>query len=133
MQKMKIFEGKKTILGEDKRNKEIDLVTKMIQLYCKDKNHSSTGLCQSCRELMEYSYSRIKHCPFMETKSFCSNCKVQCYRQEMRDKIRQVMRYSGPRMLLYHPILTIRHLLEDRREKRRRWQEESFDGSKALN
>lgn len=55
----------------------------------------------------------------METKTFCSNCKVHCYRPEMREKIRVVMRYSGPRMLFCHPILALRHVAESRAEKRR--------------
>ena len=37
----------------------------------------------------------------METKTFCSNCKVHCYKPEMRKKIRAVMRFSGPRMIFY--------------------------------
>ena len=50
----------------------------------------------------------------METKTFCSNCKVHCYRPDMRERIRAVMRFSGPRMLLYHPITGIRHFLDNR-------------------
>jgi hypothetical protein len=33
----------------------------------------------------------------------------------MRDQIKQVMRYAGPRMLFRHPILTIRHFIDARR------------------
>lgn len=55
----------------------------------------------------------------METKTFCSNCRVHCYKPAMREKIRQVMRFSGPRMLFYHPMLAIRHVVESKREKRR--------------
>ena len=33
----------------------------------------------------------------------------------MRDRIREVMRFAGPRMLLYHPILGILHMLDGRR------------------
>jgi hypothetical protein len=29
----------------------------------------------------------------------------------MRARIREVMRYAGPRMTLYHPVLAIRHLI----------------------
>ena len=29
----------------------------------------------------------------METKTFCSNCRVHCYRSEMREEIRKVMRF----------------------------------------
>lgn len=32
----------------------------------------------------------------METKTFCSNCKVHCYKPEMREKIRDVMRFPAP-------------------------------------
>ena len=55
----------------------------------------------------------------METKTFCSNCKVHCYRPEMRQKIREVMRFAGPRMLFVHPVAAVRHLIESRREKKR--------------
>ena len=29
----------------------------------------------------------------------------------MKDRIRKVMRFSGPGMLIYHPVMAIRHLL----------------------
>jgi hypothetical protein len=54
----------------------------------------------------------------MESKTFCSNCKVHCYKPEMREKIREVMRFSGPRMILHHPITSIRHVIESNKEKR---------------
>jgi hypothetical protein len=37
----------------------------------------------------------------------------------MREKIREVMRFSGPRMIFHHPIMAIRHLIECRREKQK--------------
>ncbi len=52
---------------------------------------------------------RIDLCPMMETKSFCSVCRIHCYQKEMREQIHRVMRYAGPRMLLYHPFITIQH------------------------
>lgn len=55
----------------------------------------------------------------VETKTFCSNCNVHCYKPEMREKIRAVKRFAGPRMILYHPSAAIRHMVESRKEKRR--------------
>ncbi len=55
----------------------------------------------------------------MEEKTFCSNCTVHCYRPEMRERIRTVMRYAGPRMLFHHPVIAIRHMIESQRERRR--------------
>ncbi len=60
---------------------------------------------------------RSDRCPFMENKTFCSNCKIHCYKPEMREEIRKVMRFSGPRMILHHPIMVIRHLIESKIEK----------------
>ncbi len=102
-----------------KREREKNVVFQMISLYCKKKHRPGTGLCPSCAELANYAQNRAENCPMMETKTFCSNCKVHCYRPEMREKIRVVMRYSGPRMLFCHPILALRHVAESRAEKRR--------------
>jgi hypothetical protein len=33
----------------------------------------------------------------------------------MRERVRAVMRYAGPRMLLRHPILAVLHLLDGMR------------------
>ena len=57
-------------------------------------------------------------------KTFCSNCRVHCYKPEMREAIRTVMRYSAPRMLYIHPIAAIRHVVTSRAEKRRLKKEE---------
>ncbi|MBQ4522275.1 MAG: nitrous oxide-stimulated promoter family protein [Lachnospiraceae bacterium] len=104
---------------QSKREREKAVVSKMIAIYCK-KNHSGKGgLCQECLELETYARFRSDKCPFMETKTFCSNCKVHCYKPEMREKIREVMRFSGPRMIFYHPVTAIRHVIESKKEKRR--------------
>ena len=51
----------------------------------------------------------------------------------MREKIRVVMRYSGPRMLFHHPILTIKHMVEERKDKRMKEKAEKFNGKQAIN
>lgn len=101
-----------------KREREKALVSRMIALYCK-KNHGGKSLCPDCAALDAYARQRSDRCPFMETKTFCSNCHVHCYKPEMRERIRAVMRFSGPRMILYHPLLAVRHVMETKKEKRR--------------
>ena len=90
---------------DQKRADEKMLVSEMIALYCR-------------RQLHDYALTRIDKCPFMETKTFCSACKVHCYKPEMREKIRAVMRWAGPRMLPVHPVLSIRHAAATLRSKR---------------
>ncbi len=103
---------------EQKRSKEQRVVSQMIAIYCKGKHGHRVSLCEECAALQKYVDQRIEHCPFMETKTFCSACKVHCYKVQMREKIRAVMRYAGPRMLFYHPILTICHGIETIKHKK---------------
>ena len=104
---------------QSKRQREKEMVGAMIALYCRKKHGTRKGLCPECEALLEYACRRSDCCPFMETKTFCSNCKVHCYRPEMRQKIREVMRFAGPRMLFVHPVAAVRHMIESRREKKR--------------
>lgn len=96
---------------EEKREKEKAIVLEMIKLYCRKNHKCENELCSECKKLSEYAILRIEKCPFMETKTFCSNCKVHCYNKEMREKIKVVMRFSGPRMIFYHPVMAISHLI----------------------
>lgn len=103
-----------------KRQKEKEIVTLMIELYCRGNKHTSDkSICQDCQELIDYANYRVDLCPFMETKTFCENCKVHCYKADMREKIRVVMRYSGPKMIFHHPILAIKHVFASRQERKK--------------
>jgi hypothetical protein len=90
---------------------EMQTVSKMIGLYCR-KKHGSDEFCEECRDLRSYCMVRLSNCPFGEEKSACSNCRVHCYRQDYRARIKTVMRYAGPWMLLYHPVYTVKHMLK---------------------
>ena len=102
---------------QKKREREKKLVAEMIQLYCRKNHYTKDGLCPECAQLAEYAKQRSQHCPFMETKTFCATCKVHCYKPEMREKIRTVMRFSGPRMIFHHPVMAIKHLIDSKFSK----------------
>lgn len=104
---------------QDKRQREKQMVSQMITLYCRRTHHTRGALCPDCAALNQYACARSDRCPFMETKTFCSNCRVHCYKPDMQEKIRIVMRFSGPRMIFYRPVVAIRHVVETKREKKR--------------
>lgn len=101
------------MINEAKIQRKIDyehrIVSDMIALYCR-KKHGSKEICEQCRALIDYAQMRTRRCPHMAEKSFCSQCKTHCYSPQMREQIREVMRFSGPRMLFYHPVAALRHL-----------------------
>ncbi len=87
-------------------------VEHMIRLYCRHHHHPQADICQDCNELLQYAITRVDKCIFGENKPVCAECKVHCYKKDMRERVREVMRYSGPRMLLHHPVLAIRHMID---------------------
>ena len=90
--------------------REVRTVRLMIDLYCR-RHHGAKGLCVDCLKLAVYAEQRIGKCPFGEEKPACGRCTIHCYKPEMRERVREVMRFAGPRMTWRHPLLAIRHLL----------------------
>lgn len=99
---------------------DLNTVRFMIELYCRRKHKTKKGeMCGECQQLWEYVQFRRAKCPFGENKPFCSNCRIHCYKPEMREKIKEVMRYSGPRMMFYNPRVAWAHVSETLKRKRR--------------
>ena len=73
------------------------------------------GLCPECAALLDYALRRLDSCRFGNGKPSCRKCPVHCYRADMRERIRTVMRWAGPRMIFRHPIAATRHLLRELR------------------
>ncbi len=96
---------------EKKRQLEMEVMKTIIGIYCRGHHHvnrcaaseSEPSLCPDCRRLLTYARSRIAACPRM--------------------KVREVMRWSGPRMLLHHPLMTLHHMWIDYRSRRREKKE----------
>src|SRR5512136_1063723 len=56
-------------------------------------------LCPDCAGLLGYAVRRLRSCP-LDPKPSCKKCPVHCYRPEYRERIREVMAWSGKRMIL---------------------------------
>lgn len=91
--------------------READTVLAMVRIYC-HAHHGTKGdeLCPDCQELADYAFKRLSCCPFKEEKPVCAKCKVHCYKPAYREKISEVMRFAGPRVMFKHPILSLEHL-----------------------
>ena len=109
---------------QSKREREKRVVSLMIRMYCRKNHHTADGLCKECARLDTYARQRSDNCPFMEEKTFCSNCRVHCYKPEFREEICRVMRFSAPRMILHRPLMSLYHVMEMKREKARINKEE---------
>lgn len=90
--------------------KEKRTIETMIKIYCK-KKHKKGVLCDECNELLEYAHKRLNYCKFGEEKGTCEKCPIHCYKKDMRERIKEVMRFSGPRLLIYNPLELFKHML----------------------
>lgn len=70
--------------------------------------------------MLDYARKRLRLCPFQDKKPTCSKCSIHCYAPGKSEQIKAIMRYSGPRMLLSHPILALHHILDGLRKSRPR-------------
>ncbi|MEG1587182.1 MAG: nitrous oxide-stimulated promoter family protein [Bacteroidales bacterium] len=99
MARNRIEEGKETI-------------EMMVRIFCKW-NMEGDGICSGCQDLLEYARERLDRCPFGEHKPSCRKCRIHCYKPSMRKRMQEVMRFAGPRMLLYHPVVAIKHIIQE--------------------
>ena len=97
--------------------REKKTIDTMVHVYCRG-HHETKGdqLCAECAEFLSYASMRLDKCPFQEEKSTCGKCLVHCYQPQMKEKVKKVMRYSGPRLLLRSPGLALHHAFDGRKK-----------------
>jgi hypothetical protein len=88
-------------------SRERRTIEAMINIYCRDQHGQKGQLCPECQALLTYAGERLAKCPFQADKPTCANCTVHCYKPALREQIRMMFR---------HPILTLFHLIDGRRE-----------------
>jgi len=97
-------------MKKNRKTIEKEIFSQMTKIYCKHKEHNKE-LCNHCKEIIGYAHVRIDSCRFGNEKTFCSKCTVHCFKPEMREDVKRIMRYSGPRILFYHPIMVLKHVI----------------------
>jgi hypothetical protein len=88
-------------MNKEKRiKKDAKILRKFISIYCREKHlkngipEENDNLCKECLDLLNYALKRDEKCP-LDPKPKCKDCKIHCYKPEMRLKIKEVMKFSG--------------------------------------
>ncbi len=97
------------------------MLSRMVEIYCLDQHSDreksavglkgvletleveSPNLCGQCSRLLTHGLVKRLSCPFDsmpgKTKPRCKHCSEPCYSGEYRNFVKQVMRYSGLRLI----------------------------------
>ncbi|MFW7433560.1 nitrous oxide-stimulated promoter family protein [Vagococcus carniphilus] len=93
-------------------------VQAMIDIYYKqfdDETHAIEKV-----DVETYAMARLSYCRFGEDKPTCKVCPVHCYKKSYKEKMQQIMRYAGPRMMIYHPVMSLEHFFKEFRYNNKR-------------
>jgi RNase P subunit RPR2 len=92
---------------------DIRLIGTFVEVYCSGKHRgadrSQTTLpngmgvrtiCPECAAFLEYAIEKRLKCPLEAEKPTCKHCRIHCYDPTRREKVREIMSYSGRRLVL---------------------------------
>ena len=107
-----------TKLEHGRLRRERQTMRCMVEIYCRDhhaRSDRTARMCTDCSAFLAYADRRLEKCPYGADKPTCARCPIHCYKPQPREQARAIMRYSGPRMVLRHPWLSLTHLLDKSR------------------
>ena len=113
---------------DKKLRRDLKTLANFIRIYCDGKhakfpttrvrlNHCDVGamvgfelkLCPGCTRLLQHAFVKRINCP-LDPKPACKNCPQHCYHPAYRARIREVMKYSGHRLLFSGRLDYLLHL-----------------------
>ena len=98
----------------DKKGKDIRVLGNFISVFCRENHREKTKgifpikdarvsnslgdkdlvLCSDCQKLLNHGIAKLLQCPY-DPKPMCKKCQTHCYAPGYREKMREVMRFSG--------------------------------------
>ncbi|HEX9079535.1 MAG TPA: nitrous oxide-stimulated promoter family protein [Desulfuromonadaceae bacterium] len=95
------------------QKKDIRLIGTFVEVYCKGRHGAvdrspfvlpaglgERRLCGECAAFMAYAVGKRMNCPLEAEKPTCKHCRIHCYGREQRHKVREIMAWSGRRLML---------------------------------
>jgi len=99
---------------DGKRDKDIRVLSDFITIFCRENHLAETKdaflirdasllkalgnkelmLCRDCQKLLNHGIAKLLLCPY-DPKPTCKKCPTHCYAPGYRERVREVMRFSG--------------------------------------
>ena len=108
-------------MDDNRTARDRKVLEAMGRIFCKA-HHSGEkdpcALCSLCHEIVEVTLVRTASCPYGHEGN-CQDCAIHCQRGEAQERIREIMRYAAPRMVLRHPLMTMEYLRRKAAKRKR--------------
>ena len=111
-QKYGPFLGAVMVTKHNRLHREAVAIGYMIGIFCTARHKPVDKLCEECRQVLEHVKQAVDLCPYKEDKPVCGKCATNCYNPAIKQTLQLIMRYAGPRMMVHHPVLALRHCLD---------------------
>lgn len=117
------------LLFSDGEGKDLKVLALFTEVYCREHHREiprapflpaafglpemvprRPRLCSECQEFLAYALGRRLRCP-LDPKPACKHCTVHCYRPGHREKVREIMRFSGQHLIKRGRIDLLWHYL----------------------
>ena len=100
-----------------KQLKDLKVMARFIEVYCQARHEQTSRtftdlpaalhplfrkglrLCPDCAALLTHGIQKRLQCP-LDPKPTCKDCRIHCYSKEYRARIREIMAFSGRKMIL---------------------------------
>ena len=94
------------------QTKDIKVIAKFTEVWCLGQHHSGQQpvivypgmkpftLCPDCAAFLQYAVKKRLCCPLETEKPTCRRCRIHCYAPQQRALVKQVMAWSGRKMIL---------------------------------
>jgi len=109
--------------------KDLSMLALFVRVYCEGNHAEATKapfvlkgfdvpaisgreelcLCPGCTKLLMHAFIKRQACP-MDPKPMCKHCPSHCYAPLYRQQIREVMKYSGRKLVLRGRLDMLIHL-----------------------
>ena len=97
-----------------KKEKDLRVVADFVSIFCRENhpdaeknsfvirderlqqilNGEQIVLCPDCQKLLNHGIAKLLQCPY-EPKPMCKKCRTHCYAPGYRERMREVMKFSG--------------------------------------
>ncbi|MBI2860255.1 MAG: nitrous oxide-stimulated promoter family protein [Chloroflexi bacterium] len=111
-----------------KKARDIKVLADFVSIFCRERHQNMVKnafpirddrlrevldareprLCQECNKLLNHGIAKLMLCPH-DPKPMCKKCTTHCYAPGYRERVREVMKFSGLHLIKHGRVDMLLH------------------------